>query len=172
MGRYIIIVGYMGSGKTTVSRCLERKYGFRRLEMDALIEEKAHMSISEIFRTQGEQGFRRMETDLLLKIAEKKSDADPDTVLSAGGGTVLREENRKLLKEIGEVIYLRITPEEVIARLGNDRSRPMLNAPDRERQIREMMEYREPMYRDAADREIDAGNRKPEEIAEEILKTV
>ena len=92
--------------------------------------------------------------------------------LSAGGGTVLREENRKLLKEIGEVIYLRITPEEVIARLGNDRSRPMLNAPDRERQIREMMEYREPMYRDAADREIDAGHRKPEEIAEEILKTV
>lgn len=155
-----------------MSRCLERKYGFRRLEMDALIEEKAHMSISEIFRTQGEQGFRRMETDLLLKIAEKKSDADPDTVLSAGGGTVLREENRKLLKEIGEVIYLRITPEEVIARLGNDRSRPMLNAPDRERQIREMMEYREPMYRDAADREIDAGHRKPEEIAEEILKTV
>ena len=60
----------MGSGKTTVSRCLERKYGFRRLEMDALIEEKAHMSISEIFRTQGEQGFRRMETDLLLKIAK------------------------------------------------------------------------------------------------------
>ena len=70
------------------------------------------------------------------------------------------------------MIYLRITPEEVIARLGNDRSRPMLNAPDRERQIREMMEYREPMYRDAADREIDAGHRKPEEIAEEILKTV
>ncbi len=92
----------MGSGKTTVSRCLERKYGFRRLEMDALIEEKAHMSISEIFRTQGEQGFRRMETDLLLKIAKKKSDADPDTVLSAGGGTVLREENRKLLKEIAD----------------------------------------------------------------------
>ena len=197
MGRYIIVVGYMGSGKTTVSRGLERKYGFRRLEMDALIEEKAHMSISEIFRTQGEQGFRRMETDLLLKIAKKKSDADPDTVLSAGGGTVLREENRKLLKEIGEVIYLRITPEEVIARLGNDRSRPMLNAPgekvrplqehraeqlralgfrvyvaDGVEQIREMMEYREPMYRDAADREIDAGHRKPEEIAEEILKTV
>lgn len=172
MAQNYVIIGFMGSGKTTVSRILARKYGYRLLDTDSLIEQQERRSVSSIFEEYGEEGFRNRETILLRTLAGKAAlgGFSGRTVLSTGGGIILREENRLLLRRIGEVVYLSIRPETVLERLSSDKKRPLLQGPDRERKVRELMAAREHLYLEAADRILRVDEGTPEGTAELILK--
>ena len=162
----IIFIGFMGAGKTSVGRAVSRRFHMDFLDTDEYIEKKAGMSVSEIFRTAGEEGFRRMETEALQALEKEAANC----VISAGGGLPLREENRELLKKLGTVIYLKVSPETVKERLKGDTTRPLLAGPDPEKKIRELLEYREPLYEQAAHYTVDVNGRAPEAIGEEAAQ--
>lgn len=165
-GRHIVLVGYMGSGKSRISKELGRIMGYDVVDTDGMIEDEQGMSVSDIFAKYGEAAFRDMETELLEKIAEW---TDP-VILSTGGGMPVREENRALLKKCGTVFYLETSPEVIYERVKDDTSRPLLQCADPKAKIAEMMEVRGPIYRGAADETVVTDNREPRYIALEILQ--
>ncbi len=170
-GRAIILIGYMGCGKSTVSRLLAEKSGKRLIDSDEEIEKRQGISISEIFNKSGEPAFRAMETKLLEELIGN----DFDGILSCGGGMPLREENRQLLKQLGTVVFLKADPEVIAARLRNDQSRPLLNGlndDEKKRKIGEMLLTREAAYIAGADLEIDTGALSPEEVTSCIFKRI
>ena len=124
------------------------------------------MSISDIFAQKGEDYFRQAETTALKTLLAQ----DKQFVISCGGGMPLREENRKLLKELGMVVYLRIKPETVLARLKGDTTRPLLKVDDSGERVRTLMQQREAHYLSGADFVLDVDQKTPEELAEEIFK--
>lgn len=166
MKKNIIFIGFMGAGKTSVGQAVSRRYHMDFLDTDEYIERKAGMSISEIFQKFGEEGFRKMETEALSVLAEEIEGC----VISAGGGLPLRKENRELLKKLGTVIYLKVSPETVEERLKGDRTRPLLAGPDPQKKIRELLAYREPLYEQAAHYVVDVNGRTPEEIGMEAVR--
>ena len=168
MNNYVLI-GFMGCGKTTIGRELAGKTGMKQLDTDALIVQRAGMPVAEIFHKEGEQGFRRRETELLKELT---SDGRENVIYSTGGGIVLQEENRELLRRLGTVILLEITPDEVIRRLGKDTTRPLLQGPDRMKKVRTLMARRRQAYEDCADICVVVSGKKPAEIAAEILCAV
>ncbi len=165
MDNYVLI-GFMGSGKTTIGRVLAKRTGWSNPDTDELLVRKAGMSVTDIFAAEGEDGFRRRETKLLEELAESEEE---HVIYSCGGGIVLREENRPLLKRLGTVVYLEISPEEVIRRLGDDTTRPLLAGPDREEKVRTILDARRAVYEACADVTVSVTGRDPQEIAEEIL---
>lgn len=165
----IVLIGFMGSGKTTVGRKLAEQTGRRFVDTDRCIEEREGMSIPALFRTKGEAFFRMRETALLRELSDA---AAGDCVFAVGGGTPLLSENRELLRGIGEVVWLKVRPETVLARLAADNTRPLLSGEDKEKRIRVMMEERGAAYRDAADREICTDTADPGRIAEWIDQTM
>lgn len=164
----LILVGYMGSGKTAVSRILKERLNMELLDSDSLIEERVSMKISDIFNKQGENEFRRMET-CLLEDLQDKSEA---FILSTGGGMPLIEENRCLMKMLGTVIYLRAKPETIYARIKNDNTRPLLQTPDKMKKIEEMLERRKSFYEAVARHVIDTDGKDLEQVADEILELI
>ena len=121
----IVLIGFMGAGKTTVGKELVKK-GFELIDTDAYIEACEKMSISDIIAQKGEYYFRQAETTALKTLLVQ----DKQFVISCGGGMPLREENRKLLKNLALVVYLRILPETVLARLKGHTTRPLLKGDD------------------------------------------
>ena len=164
--RNIILEGFMGSGKTTVSEILSDKLDLELLDTDEAIVEAEGRSINEIFAEDGEETFRCMETDLLEMIV---SEHLGEMVISLGGGLPLREENRDLLKKAGKVVFLRTTPETVYERLEGDSTRPLLQGDDPKSRIKELLEDRKERYEAAADIIVDTDGKTPEEIAKEII---
>lgn len=164
----IVLIGFMGSGKTTVGIKLSYKMRMVVEDTDKMIECKKDMSISDIFASQGESAFRDMETELLKELSEKKT----CNIYSVGGGTPIREENRALLKKIGNVVFLRIKPETVFKRLQNDTSRPLLQGDNPMEKIQNLMEQRKSYYEDAADVIIDVDDKSTDEIVNEIVDYV
>ena len=161
----IVLIGFMGAGKTTVGKELVKK-GFELIDTDAYIEACERMSISDIFAQKGEDYFRQAETTALKTLLSQ----DKQFVISCGGGMPLREENRKLLKKLGMVVYLRIQPETVLARLKGDTTRPLLKGDDSGERVRTLMQQREAHYLSGADFVLDVDQKTPEELAEEIFK--
>lgn len=164
----IILIGYMGCGKTTVGNCiadLVKTYTFA--DTDALIVARQGRSISEIFETDGEQEFRMMETALLEELLAEKSDKQ---ILATGGGMPLREENKRLLRRLGTVFYMRVTPETVYHRVQNDTTRPLLQCDNPMERIREMIRTRGPVYEAAADAVLDVDSLTPRGAADKILE--
>ena len=150
-GVRIVTPGYMGSGKTTVGKAIAEKYGMVFLDTDDLIVKTTGKTIPEIFEESGEQGFRDIETELLRKIS---SLGFLNTVISTGGGIVLRAENAELLKKIGKVNYLKATSETTFERVKGDTNRPLLKAEDEEglrARITQMISDRMSKYEAAAD---------------------
>ncbi len=164
--RNLILEGFMGSGKTTVSEILSSKLSLDILDTDEAIVRTEERSISEIFEEDGEEAFRDMETDLLETIVR---DHWRDMVISLGGGLPVREENRRLLKEAGKVIYLKVSPEEALRRLEGDDTRPLLKTDDPLERIRQLQDKRSLIYDEAADVVIDTDGKTPEQVADEIL---
>lgn len=160
----VILIGFMGSGKTTVGKELS-KSGLEFLDTDAYIEECEQMSISDIFAKKGEVYFRQAETKALESLLKKTT----PFVLSCGGGMPLREENRVLLKKLGTVVYLRVKPETVITRLKGDTTRPLLQGDDSENKVRTLMKEREERYTEGADYVLDVDQKSPNELVNEIL---
>ena len=161
-----VLIGFMGSGKTTIGRVLAEKTGWNNPDTDELLVQKAGMTVTDIFAAEGEEGFRRRETRLLEELAES---GEEHVIYSCGGGIVLREENRPLLRQLGTVVYLEVSPEEVIRRLGDDTTRPLLAGPDREEKVRTILQGRRAVYEACADITVSVTGRDPQEIAEEIL---
>ena len=164
--RNIILEGFMGSGKTTVSEILSRELDLDILDTDQAIEETEGRSISCIFDEDGEESFRDMETELLRTIV---SDHWRDMVISLGGGLPVREENRRLLENAGKVVYLKASPETVYDRVKDDTSRPLLQTSDPLSRIKELQAARSDIYEQAADIIIDTDGKEPCAVAHEIM---
>lgn len=162
--RRIVLMGFMGAGKTTVGKCLSRRLSCKFLDTDEEIEREQNRKISEIFEKDGEEFFRKLETELLWKLQNSKE----AFVLSIGGGMPLREENRELLQKIGTVIYLKTSEEEIVKRVSGNESRPLLSGADLEKKVRRLMAERESIYVKTAGKEVLTDEKSPEEIAEEI----
>ena len=161
----IVLIGFMGSGKTTVGRALSAKSDMEFLDTDALIESKEDCKISTIIAEKGEAHFRALENAALKSLAATK-----DKVISTGGGIVSSPNNRELLKKAGKVIYLRVSPETVIKRLEGDISRPLLMGEDKLSRVEELLSLRRALYESTADRIIDVDDLSVEEIVDSIMK--
>lgn len=142
----------MGSGKTTIGRRLARDIGVDFLDLDREIERRNGVTISTIFEIEGESGFRCRETQLLQELSQ-----DRGQVMATGGGVVLNPLNRMRLMAVGCVIYLYASPALLFSRTRHDKSRPLIQVPDPLAQITQLVERRDPLYREVADVVIEAG---------------
>lgn len=146
------LVGLPGSGKSTIGRQLGRKLGLPCIDSDHVIEQRLGCSIREFFEREGEGRFRDIEAEVIDELT-----AGPSGVLSTGGGSVLRPENRRHLHTRGKVVYLHSSPDEVFRRVRHDKSRPLLQVGDPMARLRELYKMRDPLYRDAAHFVIETG---------------
>ena len=160
----VILIGFMGCGKISVSVKLSYRLKQPVTDMDRWIEKKRGKTISEIFAQEGEDAFREMETDALRQLKETSK----NQVISTGGGVAIREENRALLKEIGKVVYLRAKPETLYERVKEDRSRPLLQCEDPLERIKTLLSERKEAYEAAADLIVDVDEKNFGQILYEI----
>lgn len=165
-GQNLVLIGFMGSGKTSIGVKLSYRLQVSVEDTDKLIERREGRSVSEIFADDGEEYFRQLETELLGELAEKSV----SRIYSVGGGTPVRTENRGLLKRLGKVVYLRVSPETVYERLKNDSTRPLLQCEDPLGRIRQLMEERREAYEACADIVIDADEMDMESILKRIVE--
>jgi len=165
LGESYVLIGFMGSGKTTIGIKLSYKLRMVVEDTDKLIENKYGRKISEIFEKDGEAAFRDMETNLLKELAEKKGKC----IYSVGGGTPIRKENREWLKKMGKVFFLRVTADTVYERLKDDTTRPLLQGDDPKTKIETLLSARKEFYEEAADYIIDVDGKSLDEIVKEIL---
>lgn len=159
----IFLIGFMGTGKTTVSRELAELLGYEEIDTDARIAEEQNQSISKIFEAQGEPAFREMETQLLRELG-----TECHKIISCGGGMALRRENVALMQEHGVVVLLTAEPETILERVQDDDGRPVLNGNMNVAYIRELMAKRTPYYQAAGEVVVATDNCSPKEIAQEI----
>lgn len=163
-----VLIGYMGAGKTTVGKALAKQTGKKFIDTDSMIVKQMDLSINDIFSKYGEEYFRDLETKLLENLCQSAHDC----VVSCGGGLPLREENRAYLKKLGKVIYLNVNETDIIRRLKNDTTRPLLKGPKDEvkQRIHDMLEKRDPLYREAADVIIKSGKNKVPDVVSKIIE--
>ena len=163
--RNVVLVGPMGSGKSTIGRLLAGRLGFVFRDSDTLVEERTGASITWIFDVEGESGFRERETAIIDEMA-----AGTGMVLATGGGAVMREENRRLLAGMGSVVYLETSVREQLSRTKRDRKRPLLQTPDREKVLTELLALRHPLYLEVADIVVHTDRRSDGSVAGEIVE--
>ena len=164
-GQHLVLIGFMGSGKTSIGRSLSYKLKRAFYDTDKMIEDREGVTISDIFAAKGERYFRELETDVLREIREDRI----PRIYSLGGGTPVSLQNQPLIKTIGTVVYLRLKPEEVWERLKGDTTRPLLQCEDPLSKIKNLMKLRAPAYERCADIIIDNGSKDRDEVISEIL---
>jgi len=163
-GEIIAIIGFMGSGKSTVGALLASRLGMDFVDLDEVISAEAGKSIGEIFSEEGEEGFREREHRAL-----REQLARGGKVISCGGGIVLRDDNIELLRKRCRVFFLRISEEKALERLEKDAGeRPLLQGVRMEKKIRQLMRIRADRYLRAAQVVLEVGDKAPEMLAEEI----
>ena len=160
----IVLIGFMGAGKSTVSDYLSTMFAMKIMEMDQVISEREEMSIPDIFATYGEEYFRDLETKLLVEMQTKKN-----TIISCGGGAAMREENVVEMKKNGRVVLLTASPQTVYERVKDSEERPILNGNNNMEYIAELMEKRREKYEAAADIVIQTDNKTVLQICEELI---
>lgn len=163
----IFLIGFMGTGKSTVAACLSNDYGMEIVEMDQMIVEKEGMSIPDIFAQKGESHFRDAETNILIEIQSKEN-----AVVSCGGGVVLREKNVEEMKKSGKIVLLNAKPETILERVKDDDNRPLLQGNMNVEYIRNMMEQRRPKYESVADFIIQTDGKAIDVICKEIFERI
>jgi len=161
----IILVGLMGSGKTTIGRQLAKRLGRNFVDSDHEIEARTGVSIPTIFEIEGEEGFRRREAQVIAELV-----GEPDIVLATGGGAVLAPESRRLLHENGWVVYLNVPPVLLWGRTRNDRNRPLLQVEDPLARLEGLYRTRDPLYRETAHFIVDGGRLPPSAITQLLMK--
>jgi len=159
----IILIGPMGSGKTTVGKQLAKRLRMDFVDSDHMIEERCGVSISTIFDIEGEDGFRKRETKMLNELCER-----PSVVLATGGGAIVTEENRILLRK-GFVVYLNTSIETQLARTQKNQNRPLLENVDAETKLKQLMEERGKLYEQEADLIVVSGDRVVSKVVDEIM---
>ncbi len=160
----LYIIGFMGSGKTSLASELDKISENKKINVDALIEKKLGMSISEIFAIHGEAFFRKHEHELLSEISKHDNQ-----IVDCGGSLPLTPENRKLIKASGRCIYLKVSPNAVLQRLKSDESRPLLENKKSIKEISLMLDKRVQFYESIADISIETDNFTTKEIVEKLI---
>lgn len=164
----LILIGFMGAGKTTVGLHYADKNGIPVVDTDKLIEMTSRMSVSDIFTNFGEDEFRKKETQMLKNLLNADMETKHKTLISVGGGLPLLPENRQLMKELGTVIYLKISPDTVLERLKGDTTRPLLQGDNVRQRVEELMTKRDSLYMEAAHGVVVADGKSYDEIVQEI----
>ncbi len=160
----IFLIGFMGTGKSMVSRYLGTHYGMDVMEMDQVIAEREQMSIADIFAAHGEEYFRKSETALLLEMRGLDHMA-----VSCGGGTVLRDCNVEEMRRNGHIVLLTASPETILERVKDSEERPLLNGNKNVDYIARLMEKRRVKYESAADITVCTDGKSAEEICKELM---
>ena len=162
--RNILLIGFMGAGKSETAKALGRKTGTLPLDTDLMIEVREGKSIPSIFADRGEEYFRGLETKLLAELKKETGQ-----IISCGGGMALRRENAALMKECGLVVWLDASPETIKKRVGEGEGRPLLKGRADVEGIRSLMEKRAPFYEAVSEARIRTDELTPEEAADRIL---
>ncbi|MGZ5577964.1 MAG: shikimate kinase AroK [Methylobacter sp.] len=160
----IYLVGLMGAGKTTIGRQLAKALKLPFYDSDKAIEERTGVDIPTIFEFEGEEGFRDREQKMIQQLTQMRG-----IVLATGGGAILREENRRLLKENGFIVYLQCSVERILERTRRDTQRPLLRTDNPRERIQNLFVQREPLYLECADFKIDTGTIQSKEVVNRIL---
>lgn len=165
----IVLIGYMGCGKSTVGRKAAKALRYTLLDTDALIEKEEGMSIAKLFEVKGEEYFRNKETETIIRLINEPK----GNIIATGGGLPMKEGNPELLKELGTVIYLKVENETLVNRLSNDKARPLLRNVNLKERVETMLAIRGPVYEACADVILQADKMSFYEIIcriEKILK--
>ncbi|WP_346795640.1 shikimate kinase AroK [Halomonas sp. Bachu 37] len=163
----LFLIGPMGAGKSTIGRLLASELSREFFDSDHAIQDRCGADIPWIFDVEGEQGFRQREMLMIDELTQL-----PGVVVATGGGAVLREENRRALRERGAVIYLFTTVEQQLRRTAKDRNRPLLQCDNREQVLNDMFALRDPLYRATADVTVRTDRRSPRAVVNEIQRRV
>lgn len=161
----IVLIGFMGAGKSTVSEYLSTLFAMKYVEMDQVIAKREQMSIPDIFETYGEEYFRNRETELLIELQSERN-----VVISCGGGAAMRERNVAEMKKNGRVVLLTASPEVIYGRVKDTEDRPVLKGRKNVEGISELMEQRRGKYEAAADIVIRTDRKSVLEICEELIE--
>jgi shikimate kinase len=167
MDTNIVLIGFMGSGKSSVGRRLANRLKREFLDSDELTSVRAGKTISEIFETEGEERFRELETEELQRLADSSG-----IVLATGGGSILRKQNRELLRTIGTVLWLHADPEILFERATRNRKRPLLEVENPRGTFRSLLESRMPLYRETASLTVEASGLSHEQTVERIIRAL
>jgi len=161
----IILVGLMGSGKTTIGKQLSKSLERKFLDTDHAIEEKTGVDVSTIFELEGEKGFRSREHNFLMELKSYQN-----LIIATGGGIILSQTNRNLLRNLGKIFYLKSNPRELSLRLKGDKSRPLLQNVNMEETLCALFEERDPIYNAIADYIIETKGKRLSDVSKEILE--
>lgn len=161
---HIVLVGPMGAGKSTIGRLLAANLHLPFQDTDRVIEERTGADIPWIFDVEGEEGFRQRETSALADML-----SEGGQVLATGGGIVLKQENRSLLQKGGVVFYLTASVAQLVERTCKDKKRPLLQVDDPRQKIIELIEQRDPLYREVADHVVNTDRRSPKSVVQDIV---
>ncbi len=164
--RPVILTGFMGSGKSSVGKLLAESLGCIFIDLDSVIAKQAGKTINEIFAESGESAFRKLESECLQKVLKKGL-----SVVACGGGVVVAESNRLLMRDSGYVINLSASLDSVLKRLTGATDRPLYSGQDAVNRVQKLMEERKQFYADA-DIRIDTDNKSVEDVVSEILKVL
>jgi len=161
----IALIGFMGTGKTAVGKALARKLNLSFVELDLLVEQKAGKSIPDIFQQDGEIAFRQLEIEVTREVAQGEN-----TVIAGGGGVVLNQINIDRLRQKSIIVYLTASPAVILKRiLGDGEKRPLLNVANPSLTIQELLRFRRPFYKRAADITIDTSKLSVDAVADRIV---
>ena len=173
---HIILIGFMGSGKTTIGQKLADYYHYDMIDTDKLIVENQKKSIADIFESDGEEYFRTLETETLKELSQTLK---LPTIIGTGGGMPINEANHELLRSIGKpsqrgvrIVYLKTSPETIVNRLKDDKTRPLLKETDTRTKVNELLIKRNPVYEEIADIIIETNNKTPQQIVDEISNLI
>ena len=160
----IFLVGMMGAGKTTLGRALAQRLDKEFVDTDRILVERTGVPVATIFEFEGEEGFRRREGAVLAEIAERDG-----LVVATGGGVVLSDENRRVMRSHGTVVYLRARLESLWERTRHDATRPLLATPDPRATLASLLAAREPLYRDVAHVIVETGAQSSSSLVGKVL---
>ncbi len=162
--RNIILIGPMGSGKSTIGSLIAKRLHRDFMDSDHYIEERTGVDIARIFDVEGEQGFRDRESKALIDLLSQS-----DRVIATGGGSVLRQENQRLLKQKGYIVFLDTTVNQQMQRLRRDKKRPLLQTENPRERLEVLLAERRPIYLDLADLTIKTDKRVARRLAADII---
>lgn len=166
----VTLIGYRGCGKSSIAPRLARRLGWSWVDSDDVIEQRAGASIRDIFEHEGEEGFRKWESNVISDLLQQTK-----LVMASGGGAILSEENRRKMKAAGPVIWLRASVETLTRRLSGGRAgqrRPSLTGRPIAEEVAEVLAVREPLYQECATLIFESGSERPEQVAQRIAQQI
>jgi shikimate kinase len=163
-GGNIFLVGMMGAGKTTIGKALAQRLRREFVDTDRILVERTGVPVATVFEIEGEEGFRRRESGVVAELA-----LGEDCVVATGGGVVLMEQNRRVMRNSGTVIYLRARLESLWERTRHDVTRPLLSTADPRGTLARLLEERDPLYQDAAHLVVDTGSQSASTLVSRVV---